>query len=113
MKYTVLTVKEIDYKLRLDAKASVELEKKLGKNPLNIFISIANNSELPKLTDVIQVLHASMLSLQHGISLDDVYSIYDDYIDEGHTMVDLIPVLLDVFKASGFFKDEGTEPKNA
>ena len=44
MLYTTFTVKENDYKCRLSAKACVDLERKMGTNPLNVFTKIAANS---------------------------------------------------------------------
>lgn len=111
MLYTTFTVKDIDYKLRLDAKACVDLEKKLGTNPLNIFIEIANSGKVPELNTLLLILQASMVKFNHGFNMDKVYEVYDDFIDEGHTMMDLVPVIMEAFKASGFFNEE-VEEKN-
>ena len=59
MLYTTLTVCENEYKCRLTTKGCVDLEKKLGANPISIFMNIANN-QLPKIEDMVAVLHASM-----------------------------------------------------
>lgn len=109
MLYTTFTVKDIDYKLRLDAKSCVELEKKLGTNPLNVFMRIGNSGEVPDLNTMLIILQASMSKYNHNITLDKLYDIYDDFVDEGHTMIDLVPVVLDTFKVSGFFKEEDEE----
>ena len=58
MLYTEINIKGTDYKLRIDSRACVALEKKLGKSPLDVFTESQNGS-LPKLTDVITILHAS------------------------------------------------------
>lgn len=114
MLYHTFTVNDKDYKCRLTARACVDLEKKLGENPLNVFISIANNGvELPKLESLITILHASMQSMEHNMSLDKVYELYDEYVDAGHTMMDLIPEVLEIFKVSGFFNEEQVNAKNA
>lgn len=110
MLYTTFTVKENEYKCRLTAKACVDLEKRMGTNPLNIFTKIAQNSStIPNLEDLIVILHASLQAYNHKISLDDVYEIYDAFVDEGNTMLDLVPIILDIFKVSGFFKEEEVE----
>ena len=110
MLYTTFTVKENEYKCRLTAKACVDLEKRMGTNPLNIFTKIAQNSNtIPNLEDLIVILHASLQAYNHKISLDDVYEIYDAFVDEGNTMLDLVPIILDIFKVSGFFKEEEVE----
>ena len=114
MLYHTFTVNDKDYKCRLTARACVDLEKKLGENPLNVFISIANNGvELPKLESLITILHASMQSMEHNMSIDKVYELYDEYVDAGHTMMDLIPEVLEIFKVSGFFNEEQVNAKNA
>ena len=113
MLYYNWTVGGKDYKCRLTARACVDLEKKLGENPLNVFIKIANaNGALPSVGDMVTILHASLQSMEHGISLDRAYELYDQYVDEGHTLVEFIPVILEIFKVSGFFNVE-TEGKNA
>ena len=116
MLYTTFTVKDKEYKARLNAKACVDLEKKLGTNPLNVVVEIANQKTLPELNKMLLILHASLTTYNHGITLDKVYSIYDDFVDEGKTLVDLIPIVLEIFKVSGFFPedaaDEEDEEKN-
>ena len=47
MLYTTITINNNEYKLRLNAKASVELEKRLGKNPLNVLMELSEHN-LPK-----------------------------------------------------------------
>lgn len=112
MLYTTLTVKDIDYKCRLNARACVDLEKKLGTNPLNLFMEIANTSKLPELNTLITILQASLVQYQHGMSIDKTYELYDNFVDEGHNMMDLIPVIMEIFKVSGFFPEEVEEEKN-
>ncbi len=109
MLYTIFTVKDQDYKLRLGAKEAVVLEKKLGSNPLNIMVGIAQNNQIPELSVLLDILHASLVHFQHNITINDVYDLFDEYCDEGHSIVDLVPVVIDVFKVSGFFKEEEAE----
>lgn len=103
--FTTFTVDNKDYNLKLTAKACVELERKLGTNPLNVLGRLANADELPTLETLLTILHCSLVPMNHGITIDDTYSIYDKYVEEGHTMLDLIPVIIDVFKSSGFIKE--------
>lgn len=105
--FTTLTIDNKDYNLKLSARACVDLEKKLGTNPLNVITRLADNDELPSLETLLTILHCSLTTYNHGISLDDVYTLFDKYVDEGHTMLDLIPLILDVFKTSGFIRDTG------
>lgn len=112
MLYSEFDFNGTEYKLRLGSRDIVKLEKKLGGNPMNIFMAVQND-ELPKLEAVILILHAAMNKYHSNVVLNDVYDMYDEYIEDGGTYMDLIPVLLDVFKVSGFFKEEeGNEVKN-
>ncbi len=87
------------YKLRLNTRNIVMLEKQLGCNPLNIFG--ANYDTVPTITVMVAILHASMQQLNHGISINDAYDIFDDYLADGHATTDFIPVIMELYKASG------------
>jgi len=107
MLFTTLKVADTEYKLRLNVRALINLEKRLGKNPLDIFMKV-KDSELPKLEDMMIVFHESLQAYQHGKTLDDAYDIYDKYIEDGGTYTDFIPVVMDIYKVSGLFKEEKT-----
>ena len=110
MLYTTLVIREKEYKLRLSAKSCVALEKRLGGNPLNVFMQI-EDGKLPTLETLLTMLHQSLTEFQHGLTMDDVYSIYDDYCSEGNNMMNLIQVLIEVLKASGFIPESDGEPE--
>ena len=112
MLYTTITIGGIDYKARLTAKACVDLEKKLGTNPLNVFSQIATDGSIPPLGTLILILQASLVTYEHGITIDKAYELYDKFIDDGNTLMDLVPILMDIFKTSGFFKEEDTVEDN-
>ena len=106
MNYVAFNVGDKELKLKLDAKNTVALERVVGTNPLNELMKVANG-QLPTLDFAITTLHASLQKLEHGYTLSKVYDLYDEYVEEGHSLVDLIPVLIDVFKAAGFIpKDD-------
>lgn len=109
--YTTLTVKDNDYKLRLGAKACVDLEKKLGTNPVNILMAIAEKNEVPSLNTVLTIIQAS-LSQYNPMTFEKTYELYDKYVEDGHTMLELIPVIMEVFKVSGLIPEEVEEGKN-
>ena len=100
MLYVDFTAGNKDYKLRLTTRDIVSLEKNLGCNPLAI---LGNGDILPTLTTMVQVLHASLQSMQHGITMNDAYGIFDDYLAE-HTMTDFLPVIVEIYKVSGLIK---------
>lgn len=99
------------YQLSLTTRSVVLLERQLGCNPLSIFMN-GEEARIPSVTEMVQVLHASLQRFNHGIDMNTAYSIFDDYLADGNTVTDFIPVLVDLFKVSGLMpKDE--DSKNA
>jgi len=98
-----------DYKLRLSTRNIAMLEKQLGCNPLAIF---GNGESLPTVTTMVQILYCSLVQLNHGISLDEAYDIFDAWLADGNTATDFIYVILEVYKTSGLIKKDDIE-KNA
>ena len=99
-----------DYKLRLNTRNTVVLEKQLGCNPIAIF---GDGNTLPSVTTMVTILHASLQPYHHGISLNDAYDIFDAYLDNGNTITDFISVIVEIYKVSGLIaKDSGEEGKN-
>lgn len=117
MLYTTMVVKDKEYKLRISARSCVDLEKKLGENPLNVLVAATDENKIPTLSSFLMILHAAIQQYQHGITLDDVYDIYDEFVDEGHGIMDLVPIIYEVFKVSGYCgqaeEAKESEAKNA
>lgn len=90
------------YKLRLNTRAIIALEKQLGCNPLAIF---GDGNTIPTITAMVSILHASLQQYNHGITLNDAFDIFDAFLADGHAMTDFIPVILDIYKASGLIQD--------
>ena len=98
MNYVDFTAGNKDYKLRLNTRGVVALEKQLGCNPLAIF---GNGETIPTVTVMVAILHASLQQYNHGISQNDAFDIFDAWLDEGHSTVDFVNVILEIYKASG------------
>jgi hypothetical protein len=111
MNYIDFEVGMKSYKLRLNTRNTVLLEKQLGCNPLNIFGT--NHDTIPSITVMVAILHASLQQYQHGISLNDAYDIFDEYLDAGNSATDFLPVILELYKASGLIPKDAGEEKNA
>lgn len=94
------------YKLRLNTRNTVALEKQLGCNPLGIF---GDGSALPTISQMVNVLYASLQQFNHGISLNDAYDIFDAYLEDGNTATDFITVILEIYKVSGIIKEDSGE----
>lgn len=103
MMYVDFSANNRDYKLRLNTRTVIGLEKQLGCNPLSIF---GNGDTIPTVTTMVQILYAALQPLEHGITLDKAYEIFDDYLADGHVMTDFLPVIVEVFKTSGLIKNE-------
>jgi hypothetical protein len=111
MLYTDFTAGNKDYKLRLNTRNIVVLEKQLGCNPLNIF---GDGSNLPTITTMVTILHSALQQYQHNISLNDAYDIFDAYLADGNSSTDFINVILEIYRASGIIPADGAaETKNA
>jgi hypothetical protein len=95
-----------EYKLRLNTRAVVALEKQLGCNPLAIF---GEGDTIPPITQMVQILHAALQQYNHNISLTDAYDIFDNWINDGNTATEFLPVIIDVYKVSGLIKGETAE----
>lgn len=106
MNYVDFTAGNNAYKLRLTTRSIVALEKQMGCNPLAIF---GNGDKIPTITTMVQILHASLQTLEHGITLDKAYDIFDTWLADGHAMTDFIAVIIDIYKASGLIQGEGAE----
>lgn len=97
------------YKLRLNTRNVVALEKQLGCNPLAIF---GDGSTIPTISTMVNVLWASLQQYNHGITVNDTYDIFDAYLEDGNTMTDFIKVILEVYKVSGIINDGEQSEKN-
>lgn len=106
--FTELIIGEKSYKLRLTTKASVSLEKALGYNPISMLMDI-DNGKMPKLADVLIMLQVMLQTYNHGLNLDKVYDLFDEYVADGHSMFDLIPIFVEVFQNSGYLSTSGNK----
>lgn len=108
MLYKIWTVGEEEYKLRLAARNAVELENKLGKHPLEVLLELQESS-LPKVKDTCLILHAALQKFNHGMTLDKVYDLYDEYIEAGNSIQEVLELIMDIFRTAGFIPEEGEE----
>ena len=99
-----------EYKLRLNTRNIVSLEKQLGCNPLMIFG--ADGESIPTVSAMVVILHASLQTYEHGITVDKAYEIFDDYLEDGNSTVDFVNVIMEIYKASGIIKIASDSEKN-
>lgn len=94
------------YKLRLNTRNTIALEKALGCNPLSIF---GDGNTLPTVSQMVNILWASLQQYEHGVTLNDAYDIFDEFLASGHLMTDFLPVIIEVYKVSGLMPNEVAE----
>ena len=90
------------YKLKLRTPAIVELEQKYKTNLMNIMGS--GQGGMPALSVMLDVAHAAMKDWQHGITKNEVQSLFSKYIEEGGSQLSFyMTVYMEIFTVSGFF----------
>ena len=104
MLYKELTINGKEYKLRLNTRNVVMLEKQLGCNPLSIF---GDGTTIPTITTMVYILHAALQQYHHGVNLDDAFNIFDEYLADGYNATDFLAVIVDIYKVSGLIKNDG------
>ena len=88
-----------EYKLRLNTRNIVALEKHLGCNPIMVFG--ADGEQIPTVSAMVVILHASLQAMEHGITLEKAYDIFDEYLADGNTSIDFVKVIMEIYKVSG------------
>ena len=109
MMYHTLVINGEEYKLRLNTRDIVALEKKLGCNPMGIFTGVGG-AKIPTVTDMTMVFHASLQQYHHGKKLEDAQDLYDAWInEEGHSMTDFVNEIMELYRVSGIIPTEANE----
>ena len=113
-----ITINGKDYNCVLKTKTCIQLEKKLGTNPLNELVRMSadiNENKVPDMEKVLLFFHYCLIDMNHGITLDNVYDIFDEYRTECKDVMvspilNLLNFVVEVFVDSGFIS-EPDEPK--
>ena len=102
--YTSWQVGEKELKLRLTTRQAVAVEEKLGVNLLKVFMPRKDEDfPLPPLKVMLVVIHGALQKFEHGLTLDDVYDLNDEYVDAGGDQTTLLTdVIIPLFEQSGF-----------
>lgn len=97
MNFAKWEVGEEEYKLKLKASSTIELEKKLGCSVLDCINGI------PSLEVALTIVHYAMKDWNANIKKDELYNIYDEYCENGGSLLELFSdVIMDILKVSGF-----------
>ena len=97
--FTTFTVGENDYKLRLTASAIMQIEKKLERPLFDALENIKDDM----IGTITAVLWGAMQPLNANFKYEKVLELFDDYIDEGNSIEDLMKIIDELFRSSGFF----------
>ena len=97
--YTLKVANE-EYKLRLTASAIMSIEKKLEKSLFSALENIQENM----IETIITILWGAMQPLNSGVTFEKASKLFDDYVDDGHSIEDLMLEVNALFEASGFFR---------
>ena len=99
-KFYTMTVGGKEYKMRLTASAIMQIEKKLGKPLFKALETIQDNM----VETITTILWGAMQPLNAGFTMEKATALFDDYVDDGHSLEDLMKEINGLFEASGFFK---------
>lgn len=99
-----------EYKLRLTMQNIVTLESTLNKDFYAIMADFISGSV--HLEVLLQILKQSMMVYGYVTCDNDIYNLYDEYLEEGYTRQDLFMLIFDVLKHAGFFEDDKSNEKD-
>ncbi len=99
-KYYTLKVGEKSYNMRLTAGAIMSIEKKLGRPLFTALEHIQENM----VETITTILWGALQPMNAGFTMEKAVELFDDYIDEGHSIEELMQEINALFEISGFFK---------
>lgn len=99
-KFYTLTIGKEEYKMRLTASAIMSIEKKLGKPIFKALETIQDNMVETMTT----IIWGAMQPLHAGFTMEKAIELFDEYIDDGHSIEELMKEINSLFETSGFFK---------
>ena len=92
------TVDGRDYRLKLKASNIEKLENKYKCNIRHVV------DDMPALAVMLTIVQAAMLPWEHGVKYDDILKLFDKYVDDGGSQIDLYKnVVIPTLAVSGFF----------
>lgn len=96
-----LEVKGESYKLKLTTQGVVSVENRTGKSPLEIL----NADDMPKVGELLVILHEAINTYNHGFKMERVYSLFDDYLEE-HQYTDFVILIAKLLQDGGYIPKE-------
>ena len=104
-------------RLRIKARQAAGLEKVLGGSPLSIFIKLSEHADdtaklldnMPSVETYAIILNAALQAYEHGYDMNKTYDLIDEFIEEGHSVMELMNVVSEVLRVSGYMPQEVEE----
>lgn len=97
------------YKLRLNIRNIVSLEKTLGCNPLMVF---GTGDRVPTVTEMVAILHNALQTYHHGTTIEKSYEIFEAFLNDGNEITNFITHIVGVYRVSGIMKPEGKDKES-
>ena len=98
MIYHTLTIGGDEYRLRLTSGAIKAIEKKLGQSLFNAIENIQDNM----MDTITAILWGAIQPLNANFSYQKADGLFDQYINDGNTVEDLMQEINALFEVSGF-----------
>lgn len=101
---------DLELDLKLGGREIFKIERRLGKSMLSLFMDSQGGNKLPPVNEILIVLQGA--NQNHGVTDKRVIEAFEQYLDDGHTTMDLFNELMELFDESGFFgkkKKKGTK----
>lgn len=108
--WAIWTVNDEEYKLKLKISEIERLERMYGQGNLMNPMMAGERGALPSLVYMIDIIHASLQKYHHGYSREATVALVDRYFDKDGSQTDLLQLIMEVFKVSGFFPKEKQVP---
>lgn len=101
-----ITINGKDYNCMLKIKTCIQLEKKLGTNPLNVLQAL-DEGLIPDFEILGTIFHYCLIDMNHGLSMDDSLELFSQYMQENNDsenggMASVILLFTKVFQDAGF-----------
>ena len=101
-----ITINGKDYTCMLKIKTCIQLEKKLGTNPLNVLQAL-DKGLIPDFEILGTIFHYCLIDMNHGLSMDDSLELFSQYMQENNDsenggMASVILLFTKVFQDAGF-----------
>lgn len=101
---------DLELDLKLGGREIFKIERRLGKSMLSLFMDSQGGNKLPPVNEILIVLQGA--NQNHGVTDKRIIEAFEQYLDDGHTTMDLFNELMELFDESGFFgkkKKKGTK----